>query len=334
MPDAGVKIDIDHWVHKPNGSNVLTRVLEIEAQRVADDAGIESVVVKRAVIQGKEIYVTDRRAVESVIRLCRESIGQIRLHNRMPRLAVLAAQAGLSIELPDTYSDGQARFDYEAGIRKTRKHLRVPAIFVGALTGFGGDSSPWLIHNASQTDPDNQDVDYFATSELTRNGTTAVASVNLTRKDRKKSDDDREQTHEVCRLTFNQDEKQKDFVELSSAVFDGRALAASSHETMVRTLNFVRDANLHMNRGSMPNMSQIINYTKLQNAISGLAPLTAKEKARHTFRVMGGNPDGQRLYKQDESIGANAFLWKPVQMQSLLDALGQAIVQGDGAILQ
>ena len=43
-----LRIEIDHWVHRPDGENVLTRFLELEAAQETDAKGSTTVVVKKS----------------------------------------------------------------------------------------------------------------------------------------------------------------------------------------------------------------------------------------------------------------------------------------------
>lgn len=72
--------------------------------------------------------------------------------------------------------------------------------------------------------------------------------------------------------------------------------------------------------------------------MDGLATICAvrgRDDAKRTVPIIVVTADDRKGVREDcMSIGANAFLWKPVSMQSLLDALGAAIAASGSTVLQ
>ncbi len=319
LEDGGVRVEIDHWVHRPDGKNILTRFMELEAHNKQDDEkGQVTVVVDKITLQGKTLDVSNRKTLNSAVSTCQHILGTLRRERRMPRLNKAAEKNGLKTKpLPGTYKDGNARFAYEAGKKETRKLLNVPARFVMALTGFneeGQAAKPGasVLFDATQRDPDDAGKEYTLYTRLTKGAKKGNSTVSM-RLARKINDREEPYTiHRVAQMKFSpatgKTDEKENFVALRDVEIDGRKLQASDHRDMVRAVHFVRDSVMQTHHGVMPDMSDILGYTNLQGAISGLPPLDKKEKQRYTFRVLGGNPTGPRLFKEDDGIGANCFL--------------------------
>lgn len=318
--NAGVVVKVEHWVHRPDGDNVLTPFMELHAQQETDAEGFPAVVVKKVVVQGEDLNVGDRKTLDSAVATCREIMEQLRLEGSMPALNIVAERNGLKTKaLPSTYKDGNARFAYESGEKKARRFLRVPEKFLSALTGFneeGERAKPNIpvLFNATQDDPDSDTAkSYTLYAEMLKGGDEdpTMVSLRLARKQKAKSaDDDPYNIHRVAKLAFKPCTKaeNKGLTELREIQLDGRMVSLSDHLNAVRALNFVHDSVVRTQAGLMPDMNEIISETGLQTAVSGTPELSRKDGQRYTFRVLGGTPSGPRLFSQDNSIGANSFL--------------------------
>ncbi len=326
VPSGGqLTIEIDHWVHRPDGQNITTRFMEIHAEKGKDDAGNPAVFITRAVLQGADLNIGDRKILNSAVATCQQVVEQLRVDHSMPLLNNVAQKNGLKTKpLPETYKDGEVRHAYETGQTVTRKFLRVPEVFLPALAGFNKDGeavtaeAPALSW-AVQRDPSNPSKEYALRAQMEKtpggaddagNPTPQGTLVSLSLAAKEGKGDNTLAGHNVARLHFKPltNPENIGLVELRAAEIDGRVLPLSDHKGMVRALHFVRDSALQAQASIMPDMAEIIGYTNLQKSISGLPPLSRKDGQRYTYRVLGGTPSGPRLFAQEDSIGATSWL--------------------------
>ncbi len=315
--DGGADIAIDHWMHSPDGENTITRFMEIEARPHADAPGSANIVITKAVVQGKALDLTDRKVLNAAINTCQQAMEQLRMEFSMPKLTAIAEKNGLKVAaLPQTYKDGSVRFAYESGKEIARLPLRVPEQFVAALSGFnetGLTAKPdgATLFSASQRDHDDPMKEYTFYTQMKKgqDGENTVVALQVAHKNQDgDAGADPYFVHDVAKLTFRPLPEHKGLAELRETEINGRFIPRTDHLNNVRALHFARDSVMQAQAGVMPDMADIVDYTNLQSKIGGLLPLGHKEKQRYTYRVLGGTPSGPRLFKEDNSIGANCFL--------------------------
>lgn len=310
---GGVKITIEHWVHRPDGNNILTPFLEIEAVPAKVD-GKSVIRIASVTVQGEKLDINDRKGVNAAVSTCQQVLEQLRLEHRMPLLNKIAESTRLKTKpLPDTYKDGNARMAYEAGHKNITRNLRIPKQFLPAVTAFyeeGYEAAPGtpVLFNATARSTQKGGPDYTLYSELKQQ--PEKGDVNFALKLlRKKLDAPEPYTErDVVCFRFRPVKTDDGLIEIVRADMDGRSQRVSDHKNMVRLLHFAHDSVLQVRHGLMPDLAQILSYTNTQKAISGVPALTKEEGQRYTYRVLGGNPSGPRLFNQDGGIGANCFV--------------------------
>lgn len=312
---GGATITLQHWVHRPNGNNVLTPFLEIEAVPVRV-AGKDFIRVSRVSVQGENIDINDRKTVNAAISTCQQALEQLRLERRMPLLNKIAETAGLKTKpLPDTYKDGNARMAYEAGRKNITRRLRFPKQFLPAITaffeeGYEATRGTPVLFNATARSPEKNGPEYTLYGELKQQQDKTSTNFTLKMARRKTDAQDPYTERDIVRFRVrpSQSVKNADMLEIVAADMDGRAQRVSDHKNMVRLLHFAHDSVLQVRQGVMPDLAKILSYTNTQKAISGMPLLKKEDGARYTYRVLGGNPSGPRLFQQDGGIGANCFV--------------------------
>lgn len=314
--EGGVKINIDHWVHRPDGNNVVTPFMQIEAVPVKDHGKV-LIRVSKVIVQGVAIDINDRKAVNSAMATCQQVMEQLRQERRMPLLNKIAESTGLKTKpLPGTYKDGNARMAYEERRKNITRMLRIPKQFVPAVTAF--------FEEGYETQ-DGATAQFFATARKLPLKLTEYAmhgefkkfahrdsyNIQLKLGSKKAMGSVTYNELDVAQLRFRPcaSAKNAGMVELASVTIDGREQRVTDHKNMVRVLHLSHDAMLQVRHGVMPDLAEIISYTNTQKAISGVAELTKEEGARFTYRVLGGNPTGKRLANQEGGIGANCFVY-------------------------
>lgn len=314
--DGGVKINIDHWVHRPDGNNIITPFMEIEAVPVKEN-GKTMIRIARVVVQGTVIDINDRKTINSAMATCQQVMEQLMLERRMPLLGKIAEGTGLKTKpLPGTYKDGNARMAYEERRKNITRLLRVPKQFVPALTAFfeegyeAGEDIPAQFF-ATARKPQVTMAEYAMYGEFKKFPHRDSYNIQLKLGSKKPVGSVTYNEHDVAHLRFRPctSAKNSGLVELAGVAVNGRELRVSDHKNMVRILNLTHDAMLKVRHGVMPDLGDIISYTNTQKAFSGVPELTKEEGSRFTYRVLGGNPTGKRLSSQEGGIGANCFVY-------------------------
>lgn len=318
VPDAegGIKVNIDHWVHRPDGNNVVTPFMEIKAIP-ALASGKPVIRIANVIVQGTEIDINDRKAVNSAMSTCQQVLEQLRLERRMPLLNKVASNAGLKTKpLPGTYKDGNARMAYESSQKNITRLLRIPQQFVPAVTaffeeGYEATGSAPVLFSATARRLQQTMTTYTMYGEMQKLPVQDSTNVSLKLASKKPMGSEAYNEHDVVQLRFRPctSAKNQGLVELASVSVDGRPQRVSDHKNMVRVLHLAHDAMLSVRHGVMPDLPEIISYTNTQNAMSGVPALTKEEGSRFTYRVLGGNPTGNRLSNQEGGIGANCFVY-------------------------
>lgn len=312
--NGAVRVAIEHWVHRPNGDNIITPFLTLEAAP-ARNARQAVMRVKRIDLQGQALDLNDRAAVQAAVSTCQQVMEVLRLERRMPLLNKIAATSGLKTKpLPDTYKDGNARLAYEEGRKTIRRSLRIPAQYVPAVTGFfeqgyaARENVPVLFHAVARGGG-NQAPKISLHAEMKRLPVAGASNVQLrlTQKPGTPGQDLNEEN--LIGLAFRRPRSgQRDgMVELASVTLGDRAQALTDHRNLVRVLHFAHDVMLDVRHGMVPDLADIISYTNTQRALSGPPPLCREEGARFTTRVLGGNPTSDLLSDKERGIGANCF---------------------------
>ena len=311
---GGVQIAIEHWVHRPNGDNIVTPVLSIDAVPATQNS--KAVIrISKVELQGEAVDINDRRTVNAAVSTAQQILEILRQERRMPLVNKISSTTGLKLKpLPDTYRDGNARLAYESGRKNTIRALRIPPQFVPAVTGFfeeGYEANPDMPvqFNALTRQTGKKPLEFAMRGEMRTLPVLGSANVALVLA--RKSTDSTEAyiERDVARLRFRpvRSGRDKNLIELSYAEMDARGQRPSDHKNMVRILHFAHDAMLDVRQGLLPDLAEIISYTNTQKAMSGTPPLTKAEGQRHIFRVLGGSPTADHLSAQEKGIGANCF---------------------------